>query len=165
MHITVLGQDSHRLMTEKSTAQPLVLGGFTIPDEPGFVANSDGDILLHALTNAISNLIGEIVLGAKADELCLEQGIRDSRIYLQYALDKLHLQARWQIDFVSFSIQAKKPKLLPFLRDIRQSIAELLALDLEQVMITCTTGEDLTGMGRGEGMEALCLLSASTRRP
>ena len=163
MHITVLGQDSHRVLTAMDPAQPLKLGGYTVPDALGFEANSDGDILLHSLTNAISNLTGEIVLGAKADELCLEQNITDSSVYLKYALAELTRQARWKIDFVSFSIQAKRPKLLSHLPAIRASIAELLDLSVEQVFITCTTGEGLTGMGRGEGMEALCLLSASSR--
>ncbi len=155
--VTTIGQDSHRFIS--SGDKTLVLGGYTIPGELGLDGNSDADVVLHALTNAISGLTGTPILGAAADRLCAA-GTTDSKAYLELALTDLATQNRWQLTFISCSIQAKKPKLLHHLPAIRQSIANLVNLPLTDVTITCTTGEGLTGMGRGEGMECICLLSA-----
>ena len=73
---TAIGQDSHRLIDcstdaeVKQTGKPLMLGGILIPDEPGLEGNSDADVILHALTNAVSGITGINILGEKADELC-----------------------------------------------------------------------------------------------
>ncbi len=67
---TGIGQDSHRFLPPGSS-KPCVIGGLIFDDAPGFMANSDGDIVFHAICNAISSLTGVLILGAIADDLCL----------------------------------------------------------------------------------------------
>lgn len=83
-----IGQDSHRFL-HPTAKKPLVLGGLLFEETPGFMANSDGDVVLHALCNAITSLTGTLILGGIADKLCLEMGISDSAIYLKEALNSL----------------------------------------------------------------------------
>lgn len=156
--VTGLGEDSHRFSKQKKA---LVLGGYSCSDQGGFEANSDGDIILHALCNALSSLTGKPVLGPRADELC-RQGKTNSRIYLALALEDLHADRRdWEIHHIAISLEGAKPKLLPLQEKIRDSIAGLMGLQADQVGITATTGEDLTAFGQGQGMRCTLIISAS----
>lgn len=149
-----IGQDSHRF--EEKEGKALVLGGVVFPEEPrGFLANSDGDVLLHALTNAVSGITGKNVLGAPADRLC-RAGITDSRVYLAEALKDLDSP----ILHVSFSIEGLHPKIAPRADEIRASVAKLLGISPAQVGITATTGEGLTDFGRGLGVSVFCIITA-----
>lgn len=155
--IQAIGQDSHKFVLENEK-KALILGGLEIPDYPGLEGNSDADVLLHALTNAISGITCKPILGLIADELCLEHGITDSKAYLEIALADLE-DLGYEILHISFTVQAKKPKLLPFINSIRKSIANIVDLEDKQIMLTATSGEGLTAFGRGEGIEAFCIIS------
>ncbi|MBO4872925.1 MAG: 2-C-methyl-D-erythritol 2,4-cyclodiphosphate synthase [Lachnospiraceae bacterium] len=151
-----MGQDSHRF--EEANEKPLILGGLVIEGEKGLAANSDGDVLLHALTNAISGVTGRNILGPVADALC-RAGFTDSWGYLNEALRDLK-RAGGRIRHVSFSVEAARPKLLPHIPAIRQSVADMLQIPPAHVGLTATSGEGLTAFGRGEGIQVLCLLTA-----
>lgn len=159
-----IGQDSHRFLIDNSPndalSRPLILGGTIIPSAPPMDANSDGDVLFHALTNAISGVTGVNILGDIADQLCLEQGVTDSRVYLDRALQDLD---DIELIHVSFSIECLRPKLAPHIPAIKTSVASALKIAPSAVGVTATTGEGLTGCGRGEGIAVLCTLSV--RRP
>lgn len=157
--IQAIGQDSHRFV-EEGNSKALILGGVEIADCPGLEGNSDADVLLHALTNAISGITCKPILGAEADVLCLQHGITDSKAYLELALADL-ADLDYEILHISFTVQARRPKLLPIIPKIRESIAEITESKLEQVMITATSGERLTDVGRGEGIEAFCVISVA----
>jgi 2-C-methyl-D-erythritol 2,4-cyclodiphosphate synthase len=154
--IAAVGQDSHRFESEGS-AKPLVLGGVTIPGCPGLAGNSDADVVLHAITNAVSGLHGVPVLGAVSDDLCLKKGVRDSRVYCAKALELLK---EYQLVHVSVSIEAQRPRLAGYLPAMRESIAEACSLSVEHVALTVTSGEGLTAFGRGEGIQAFAVVSA-----
>ena len=156
MVISGLGQDSHRFENEGSS-KPLLLGGIIIPGCVGLDGNSDADVVLHAITNAISGLHGIPVLGAVSDDLCLKQDIRDSRVYLAKSLELL---TKHKVTHISISIEAKRPRLAEHLPAMRESVARLLALPVEHAAITATTGEGLTAFGRGEGIQAFALVTA-----
>lgn len=147
-----IGQDSHRFTEE--AGKPLVLAGVLFPGEPGLLANSDGDVVLHALTNAVSGITCRNILGQPADEMC-RQGITDSRAYLREALKDL----KEPVIHVSVSIEALRPKIAPRVEEMRISLAELLCIGPQQVGITATTGEGLTDFGRGLGISAFCILT------
>ena len=83
--LSAIGQDSHRFTDED---KPLILGGVVFEGCRGMLANSDGDVVLHALTNAVSGLTARNILGAPADELC-KKGVTDSTEYLKLALADL----------------------------------------------------------------------------
>lgn len=156
-----LGQDSHRFI--KSGDKALVLGGYHIPDAPGLEGNSDADILLHSLCNAISSVTTIPILGAKADEMC-KMGITDSAKYLEEAIltmDRAHNPShkQFQIISIAFTIEASKPKLLKHIPAIRENIASLCDISADDVGITATTGEGLTDFGRGLGMQAFCIIT------
>lgn len=153
---TGIGQDSHRFMHEVST-KPCILGGVVFEGEPGFLANSDGDVIFHALCNAISSLTGIIILGKVADELLEKKGITDSRVYLQEALNTLKAQ---EIVHVAITIEAKRPKILGRNMELRESIAEALRIAPSQVGLTATTGEGLTDFGIGEGLQCFCIITS-----
>jgi len=156
MYKTAIGQDSHRFEDEGST-KPLMLGGVLIPGCPGLLGNSDADVVLHALTNAVSGISGSNILGSISDDMCLNKGITDSRSYLFAALETL---AAFRIVHVSISIEAKRPRLEPHINAIKSSLAKMLSLDGADIGLTATTGEGLTAFGRGEGMQAFVIVSA-----
>ena len=155
-YFSSIGQDSHRFEPAPSS-RPLMLGGVHIPDTPALAGNSDADVILHALCNAVSGLSGVNVLGARTDQLCNEQGITDSSVYVRETLATLD---DIRLVHVSISVEARRPYLQGYIEAIRQSIACLLQLPIERVGLTATSGEGLTSFGRGEGIQALVVASA-----
>lgn len=156
---TGIGQDSHRFEAENSKKK-CIIGGLVFDNVPGFLANSDGDIVYHAITNAISSISGILILGAIADELCLNQGITDSEIYLKEALKTLGDQ---KITHIAITIEANRPKLKHRIDEMRQHIANVIGIDKSQVGITATTGEGLTAFGRGEGAQCFAIVSTQAQ--
>lgn len=152
---TGLGQDSHRFLPEGST-KPCMIGGLIFDEAPGLSANSDGDVVFHALCNAITSLTGVRILGGIADDLCLKDGITDSEVYLREALKTLGPQ---KITHVAISIEAKRPTFGQGIHAMRAHIATVMGLAIDQVGITATTGEGLTDFGCGEGIQALAIIT------
>lgn len=149
------GQDSHRFSLDKG--KKLVLGGYIVPNETGLEANSDGDLVLHALFNAISSAIGGNSLGYYADSM-LEEGITDSKEYLKVILKKLSGK-NMGVNNISISIEARKPRLDSYTGKIKGSLAKILNIERERIGITCTSGEGLTEFGRGQGMQCLVVVT------
>src|ERR1700733_1028501 len=114
---TGMGQDSHRFLNSDAS-KPCVLGGIIFNEVPGFNANSDGDVVFHAICNAISSLTGILILGGIADDLCLKDGISDSEVYLLEAMKTLKNQC---ITHVAITIEAMKPKLKNRLVELRSN--------------------------------------------
>ena len=154
-YISTIGQDSHRF-GEPAGDCNIMLGGVAVPSDRPVLANSDGDVILHAITNAVSGITGKIVLGGIADKLCLEDGIKDSSVYLKKALEDLDGS---EIVHCSMTVECLVPKLKPHLDAIRAKVGELLGIPASSVGITATTGEGLTAFGRGEGIQVLVILS------
>ena len=152
---TGIGQDSHAF--ESELGKVLILAGVTFKHDRGLRGNSDADVVLHSLTNAISSITGRNILGKIADELC-QQGITDSRKYLQCALDDL---SDWQIEHIAISLECLEPKISPQVEKMKSNIAELCNISANDVGITATTGECLTAFGRGEGIQALTIITVS----
>lgn len=153
---TGIGQDSHRFLPPE-TSKPCVLAGIVFEGVPGFNANSDGDVVLHAICNAISSLTGVLILGGIADKLCLRDGITDSEVFLKEALNTLGKQ---KISFVSLSIEAKKPVFKPRLLEMRDNIARILELEVSDIGITATSGEGLTDFGCGDGVQCFAIVTS-----
>lgn len=152
---TGIGQDSHAFESESGKA--LILAGVTFEYDKGLKGNSDADVVLHSLTNAISSITGRNILGKIADELC-QQGITDSRKYLQCALDDLN---DWQIENIAIALECLGPKISPQNEKMKSNIAELCNISANDVGITATTGEGLTSFGRGEGIQVLTIITVS----
>jgi 2-C-methyl-D-erythritol 2,4-cyclodiphosphate synthase len=150
-----LGQDSHRFLPDDSS-KPLVIAGVIFDEHPGFKANSDGDVVYHAICNAITSLSGIKILGGIADDLCLKDGITDSSVYLQSALETLQLQT---ISHIAITLEGKRPNFSKKIPQMRANIAKICGINLNQVGITATSGEGLTDFGCGEGVQAFCIIT------
>jgi 2-C-methyl-D-erythritol 2,4-cyclodiphosphate synthase len=149
-----IGQDSHRF-EEKPSGKPLVLGGLIIPRHKALDGNSDADVVLHALTNAISSVTGVNILGKIADDMC-KSGITDSKAYVKEALKYMN---RMTVSHVAISIECKTPKLFDHIPLMKKSVADLLSISPDSVGITATSGEGLTAFGQGLGIQAFCILA------
>ena len=152
---TGLGQDSHRFSSGESS-KVCVMGGLIFEGCPGFSANSDGDVILHAICNAISSVTGVRILGDVADELLEKDGIVDSAVYLEHAMKTLGQQ---KISHLAISIEAHRPRLGTRVDELRQNIAQLMGIEFSQVGLTATSGEGLTNFGLGDGVQVLCVLT------
>ena len=150
------GHDSHAFEPDGGT-KPLVLGGVVFPGQPGLLANSDGDVVLHALFNALSQAVGGRSLGVYADPICAG-GVTDSSAYLPVALDMVR-RAGYTIANVGVSIEARRPRIEPMAAQMKVCIAHLLDIQEDQVGITATSGEGLTAFGRGEGIQVFAIVS------
>lgn len=150
---TAIGQDSHKFDTS-GTGKPLVLAGVEFDGEAPLEANSDGDVVLHAVIRAISGITTVDVLGPKTKEF-LEAGITDSRAYLEEALKDL----RGTIVHVSISIECSRPRITPKIPEMRDSLSSLLNTDRQNIGITATSGEGLTEAGKGNAISVLAVLT------
>lgn len=155
---STIGQDSHRFSEEvfDGDTNRIMLGGISIPHDRKFLANSDGDVVLHAITNAISGATGINVLGGAADRICLQEGIKDSSVYIKEAMKDLGSN---KIIHVSMTIECLRPKLKSFIPAMKENIGKLLGLDSSRIGITATTGEGLTEFGKGEGLQVFVIMS------
>lgn len=149
------GYDVHQL----APGLPLVLGGVRIPHTKGCVAHSDGDVLIHALCDA---LLGALALGDighhfpdTSDEFA---GI-DSRILLARVVSMVR-EAGWEIVNVDNTILAQQPKIAPHILPMRQTLAGILGIPEDAVSVKATTTERLGFTGREEGIavQSVCLL-------
>jgi len=144
-----IGQDSHRF-DFNNRDKKLILGGVVFEDHVRLEGNSDADVILHSLTNAISGITCVNILGAVSDELCLKHGITDSSVYLAEAMKYL---GDSKIVHVSISIECLTPKITPRIPEIRKSLSRLLDVPENCIGITATTGEGLTQFGQGLGIQ------------
>ncbi len=151
-----IGQDSHRF-TENTENAGCVLGGVLFPEAPALSANSDGDVVLHAITNAYSGITCRNILGKVADDMC-RAGITDSREYLKVAIRDL-AERHFAPVHLSITIECARPKISPRVEAMRASIASLTGLPENSIGITATTGEGLTDFGRGLGISVFCILT------
>lgn len=150
-----IGQDSHSFDSENK--KKLVLGGVEIENEKGMKGNSDGDVIIHALCNAMEQAIGGDSFSVYSDLMC-KQGITDSREYLKIAGQ--HVKEKgYQINNLGISIEAKKPLILPIADQIRENLAKVLQIEKEKIGINATSGEGLTAFGKGEGIQVWTVVS------
>lgn len=149
-----IGQDSHRIDYNNQNKK-LILAGIEFEENFSLVANSDGDVVLHAITNAISGVTCKNILGKIADEMCNERGIKNSEEYLKEALKYLNEP----ISHISISIECKVPKISPKIEEMRENIARILKISENCVGITATSGEGLTECGKGNGINVFACIT------
>ena len=150
---TGIGQDSHAF--EKVPGKPLKLAGIKLEHPIGLKGNSDAAVVLHSIINAISSITGSNILGSVTDQLC-QEGVTDSSNFLKLALDELR---DWKISHIAIAIKCLKPKISPQIDSMKKSIAKLCHINNTDVGITATTGEGLTAFGKGEGIQAITIVT------
>jgi 2-C-methyl-D-erythritol 2,4-cyclodiphosphate synthase len=163
LYCGAIGQDSHHFVTAAELAaqpdRPLMLAGVHLPGERPLSGNSDADVVLHALTNALSGLTTHNILGKRADALCLEQGLTDSAVYLAEALKDMQ-DTGWELLHLSLTIEAASPRLARWIESMRNSLSRLTGLSPGHIGLTATSGEGLTSFGQGAGIQVFCQVSA-----
>ena len=149
------GFDVHAFGTDK----PLIIGGVTIPFDKGFIAHSDGDVALHALTDALLGAVALGDIGKLFPDTDMQYKGADSRVLLREAYQQVQGKG-YVVGNVDVTIIAQAPKMRPHIDTMRAMIAQDLSVDIEQVNVKATTSEKLGFTGRGEGIacEAVALL-------
>lgn len=155
-----IGEDSHRFSNEwpVTSDQCLKLGGMKIKNLPKLEAESDGDVILHALCNAVASAIGEGSLGTYATEMHMH-GIRDSSQYLKKILGAMERKHR-RISHCSISIEAARPKIDPIAPIIKKHLSKLLKIPANKIGITATSGERLTPFGKGLAIRCAAIVTS-----
>ncbi len=149
------GYDVHQL----AEGLPLVLGGVRIPHTKGCVAHSDGDVLIHALCDALLGALALGDIGQHFPDTSDDYAGIDSRILLARVAAMVR-EAGWEVVNVDGTLLAQKPKIAPHVPAMRQALADTLGLPLDAVSVKATTTERLGFVGREEGIaaHATCLL-------
>lgn len=136
---------------------PLILAGVRVPYEFGLLAHSDGDVILHALTDA---LLGAVALGDIGklfpDTDSQYRGV-DSRILLKQAYELVKNKG-YQLGNADVTIIAQSPKMQPHIPQMRVNIAEDLSVHFDQISVKATTTEQLGFTGRKEGIACECVV-------
>ncbi|MBI3508872.1 MAG: 2-C-methyl-D-erythritol 2,4-cyclodiphosphate synthase [Chlamydiia bacterium] len=152
---TGLGQASRRFLPADSS-KPCVVGGIIFEGAPGLDAESDGDIVFHAMCHAITSLSGTPILDGIARDLCRKDGITDSAVYLERALQSLKPQ---KIVHISITIEGQRPRFEEKLHAMQEKIARLCHLDTKAVGITVISGDGLTDFGCGDGLQSFAMIT------
>lgn len=144
-----MGYDVHKLVE----GRPLILGGVRIPYEKGLLGHSDADCLVHAI---MDSLLGAAALGdigrhfPDTDDIFKDA---DSMVLMEHVRDLLY-EAGYSVGNIDATIIAQKPKMAPFVEEMRDRIAETLKIEKDRINIKATTEE---GMGfTGEGLGITC---------
>lgn len=150
------GFDAHRLDGEP----PLILGGVRVSDSAGVSATSDGDVLAHAITDA---LLGACVLDDigeyfPSDDPALQGA--DSLVFVRQAAS-MATAAGWAVSHVDATVIAESIRIAPHREEIRSMIAEALGVAVEVVSVKATTTDGLGFIGRDEGLAAVAVVSVA----
>ena len=129
----------------------IVMGGVTIPYDKGLIAHSDGDVVLHAITDALLGAAALGDIGKHFPDTNAEFAGADSRVLLRGALSEVK-KLGWQVGNVDVTIMAQAPKMRPHIDAMRMNIAADLAVDLDAANVKATTTETLGFTGRKEGI-------------
>lgn len=143
-----IGHDTHRL----EAGNDLIIGGITIPHEKGPVAHSDGDVLLHALTDAILGALSWGDIGEWFPDTAEEFRGANSESLLQKVLQRFW-EDGWTVENADCIVFAQRPKLSPYKQTIAENICRILKVEASQISVKAKTGEKVGPVGREE---ALC---------
>lgn len=139
---------------------PLLLGGVEVPYDTGLVAHSDGDVVLHAICDAILGAMALGDIGKHFPDIDAEFKGADSRVLLRHCY-QLANQKGYVIGNLDVTVIAQAPKMAPYIDAIRAVLAQDLATDIDDINVKATTTEKLGFTGRKEGIavEAVVLMT------
>jgi len=153
------GYDVHRL----AKGETLWLGGILIPHTKGTVAHSDGDVLIHAICDALLGALKLGDIGTHFPDNSSEFKNIDSKLLLERSY-QLVQEKGFEIVNIDSTISAQKPKLKPFIPEMEQTMAEVLGIDSDQISVKATTTETMGFEGREEGISALAVVLLEERK-
>ena len=137
--------------------RPLILGGIEIPHERGLLGHSDADVLLHTIADAALGAIAAGDIGKHFPDTDPEFKDADSKGLLRHVWQLVKDQG-YVLGNVDATVMAQRPKLRPYIDEMRAVIAELLEADIEQVNVKATTTEKLGFTRREEGIAAQAVI-------
>ena len=143
------GNDIHRLLEGK----PLVLGGILIPAEKGAEGHSDADALLHAVTDAILGALALGDIGSHFSDKDERWKDANSLIFLNEAV-RMMKEKGFEIVNLDSTISLEKPKLRPYINQMREVLAESLGLEIDCVSVKAKTGEKIDAIGENRAIKA-----------
>lgn len=144
-----IGYDIHRLVE----GRPLILGGVSIPHEKGLAAHSDGDVVIHALCDALLGAAGLSNIGVMFPDTDIRFKDRNSLELLKIAVETLE-KLGYEAVQTDMNVIAQRPKLQPYVPDMRQTVANALGIALDCVSIKPRTNEEVGPEGRQEAISA-----------
>lgn len=150
------GYDVHRL----TEGRDLILGGVKIPYEKGLLGHSDADVLIHALLDAILGALGQGDIGRHfPDNDERYKGI--SSMILAKHVAQILKNSGYYLSNIDITVIAQRPKLAPYISEMRENIASVFSLEATRVNIKATTEEGLgfTGSGEGISAHAVCIIA------
>lgn len=147
------GYDAHRF----GAGRPLVLGGVTVPHDQGLLAHSDGDVLVHALCDALLGAAALGDIGRHFPDTDAAYASIDSRILLRRVLAAITALGLRVLN-ADATVVAQRPRLAAHLPAMQANIARDLAVDIAQVNVKATTTEGMGFTGRGEGIAAYAVV-------
>lgn len=147
--------DIHQLVEGRK----LILGGVEIPYELGLKGHSDADVLLHAIIESIIGAMGLGDIGKHFPDTDPQYKGISSMILLEHTYTMMR-EHHYHIGNVDAIIMTEKPKMAPYIPQMRENVAKTLHCDVSQINIKATRGEKMGFVGRGEGIvsQAVCLL-------
>ena len=147
--------DTHKLVPDRK----LILGGIEFESELGLLGHSDADVVLHAISEAFLGSLALGDLGTFYPDNSNETLSMDSKIILKECYNKI-LEQGYKLNNIDVTIYSEYIKIAPKREKIRESIANILGLSLDQVSIKATTWERMGFVGRGEAIasECVCLI-------
>ncbi|MCT4661187.1 MAG: 2-C-methyl-D-erythritol 2,4-cyclodiphosphate synthase [Tissierellales bacterium] len=144
-----LGYDVHALVENRK----LILGGVEIPFELGLLGHSDADVLTHAIMDAILGAIGKGDIGGLFPDTANEFKDISSLLLLERVIEEIKL-SNMKIINIDAIIIAQKPKMAPYIGDMKKRLACVMGIEENQINIKATTTEKLGFEGRGEGISS-----------
>ena len=154
--VTGLGYDVHRYGGNR----PMVIGGVPVPAGPNIEAHSDGDVLIHALCDAILGCIGQGDIGDLFPDSDATFENMPSSVFLAEVLDRA-MKHGLTITHVDMTVVAQIPKLSPFKAQIKKNLACLMALPFDRVNLKATTEEGLGFTGTKQGIKAMAVVTGT----
>lgn len=147
------GYDVHAL----AEGLELFLGGVQIPHHKGCIAHSDGDVVIHALCDALLGAAAAGDIGLHFPDSSAEFKGIDSKILLSKCVELLENRG-YRIANVDCTLALERPKVKPYINEMRQTLAAILRIELDAVSVKATTTEKLGFVGREEGVEATAVV-------
>lgn len=151
-----LGYDSHRLGENRK----LVLGGIEIPFTKGCIAHSDGDVLLHAIGDALLGSLALKDIGTHFPDHDPQYKNMDSRILVAHIVSLIHREG-WRVHNLDATIVAEQPKISPYVDAITDVLVSLLKIPSRQISVKAKTNEKLGFIGREEGIAAMAIVTVT----
>lgn len=150
-----IGYDVHALTENRK----LIIGGVQIPYEKGLEGHSDADVLVHAIMDSLLGAMGMGDIGKMFPDTDMNFKDANSRVLLRQVINEMKRKG-YKLGNLDAVIIAQKPKMSPYIEQMKKNISEDMETDISNINIKATTTEHLGFEGRGEGIasQAVCLL-------